>query len=90
MDDVKENKTIWKYFWNNHFSHAKYEEAGGSVLNLPQDVLLNTLADCPESYFKTWPILYMVCSNNKVIFNKDIIKLLDETDSKEDGRTEIS
>lgn len=85
--DLKENiKTICKYFRNNHFAHAKYKEAGGSALNLPQDVRWNTLADCLESYLKNWPILYNVCSSNKVVFDKDIIKLVNDTDLKIDAQ----
>ena len=80
---IKSNiKKICKYFRNVHFASAKFREAGGSALVLPQDVRWNTLSDCLESYLKNWPILFDVCSNNRISIDKDIIKVVNDTNLK--------
>lgn len=80
---VKSNvKKICKYFRNVHFASAKFREAGGSALVLPQDVRWNTLSDCLESYLKNWPKLFDVCSNNRIVIDKDIIKLVNDINLK--------
>jgi hypothetical protein len=56
---------IMKYFRNNHLAGAKYKEAGGSALTLPQEVRWNTMADCLSAYIKNWPILVKVCEENR-------------------------
>lgn len=71
-------KKICKYFRNVHFASAKFRKAGGSA----QDVRWNTLSDCLESYLKNWPLLLDVCSNNRISIDKDIIKLVNDTDLK--------
>lgn len=66
---------IVKFFRNNHFANAKYREAGGSKLIIPQEVRWNTMADCVSAYLKNWPILVSVCEENRcnidsIVYNK--------------------
>lgn len=66
---------IVKYFRNNHLASAKYKQAGGKALVLPQEVRWNTLADCIEIYVSEWDKLLKICDENKkeidsVVFQK--------------------
>lgn len=61
-----------KYFRNTHFAAAKYKQAGGKALVMPQDVRWNTLADCLESYIGNWHILSKICTDNRAAINSDI------------------
>ncbi|EZA58857.1 hypothetical protein X777_01032 [Ooceraea biroi] len=75
-------KKIMKYFRNTHFAAAKYKEAGGKALVIPQDVRWNTLADCLESYISNWPILSKVCTDNRVAINIDISSKVNDINLK--------
>lgn len=76
ITDIKEHIVrVVKYFRNNHFASAKYKEAGGKALVLPQEVRWNTLADCLEVYVCEWDKLLKICDENKklidsVVYNK--------------------
>lgn len=66
---------IVKFFRNNHFANAKYREAGGSKLIVPQEVRWNTMADCVSAYLKNWSTLVSVCEENRsdidsIVYNK--------------------
>ncbi|GBP19290.1 hypothetical protein EVAR_79890_1 [Eumeta japonica] len=65
-------KKIIKYFKYHHFPQAKYKEAGGKALVLPQDVRWNTLADCLESYVNNWHCLVKVCSEHRSVLDLTI------------------
>lgn len=70
---IKEDiKKIIKYFRNTHFAAAKYKQAGGKALVMPQDVRWNTFADCLESYVNNWHILCKICTDNRVAISSDI------------------
>ncbi|XP_024882803.1 uncharacterized protein LOC112461697 [Temnothorax curvispinosus] len=75
-------KKIMKYFRNTHFAAAKYKEAGGKALVMPQDVRWDTLADCLESYISNWHILSKVCTDNRVAISSDISSKVNDTDLK--------
>lgn len=80
---IKENiKKIMKYFRNTHFAAAKYKEAGGKALVMPQDVRWNTLADCLESYISNWHILSKVCTDNRVVISSDISSKVNDMNLK--------
>lgn len=78
----KQIKTIMKYFRNTHFAAAKYKEAGGKALVMPQDVRWNTLADCLESYINNWHILCKVCTDNRVAITPDISSKVNDMNLK--------
>jgi len=80
---IKSNiKKIIKYFRNTHFAAAKYKQAGGKALVMPQDVRWNTLADCLESYINNWHILSKVCTDNRVAISSDISSKVHDMDLK--------
>ncbi|GBP55912.1 hypothetical protein EVAR_43704_1 [Eumeta japonica] len=62
---------------------AKYKEAGGKALVLPQDVRWNTLADCLESYVNNWHYLVKVCSEHRSILDLTIVRKGQDVEFKE-------
>ncbi|XP_011633698.1 uncharacterized protein LOC105424896 isoform X1 [Pogonomyrmex barbatus] len=83
IPEIKEQvKTIMKYFRNTHFAAAKYKEAGGKALIMPQDVRWNTLTDCLESYINNWHILSKVCTDNRVAISPDISSKINDVNLK--------
>ncbi|XP_067144541.1 uncharacterized protein [Centruroides vittatus] len=78
-------KHIIVYFQNHHFPKAKYKDAGGKGLILPQDVHWNSLADCLESYIQNWPILMKVCDENRLVIHKDIVAKVQNLEIKHDA-----
>lgn len=68
----EEVKQVIKYFRNNHFASAKYRQAGGNLLILPQDVRWNTLADCLESYLNNWHILSKICTDHRAAIDTNV------------------
>lgn len=81
--DIKSRvKTIIKYFKYHYFPAAKYKEAGGKALVLPQDVRWNTLADCLESYSRNWHCLAKVCSDHRSLIDLDIVKNVQDVELK--------
>ncbi|KYN18720.1 Putative nuclease HARBI1 [Trachymyrmex cornetzi] len=71
-----------KYFRNAHFAAAKYKQAGGKALVMPQDVRWNILADCLESYINNWHILSKVCTDNRAAISLDISYKIHDMDLK--------
>ncbi|GBP64815.1 hypothetical protein EVAR_50331_1 [Eumeta japonica] len=76
-------KKIIKYFKYHHFPQAKYKEAGGKALVLPQDVRRNTLADCLESYVNNWHCLVKVCSEHRSVLDLTIVRNVQDVEFKE-------
>ncbi|GBP75210.1 hypothetical protein EVAR_88816_1 [Eumeta japonica] len=76
-------KKIIKYFKYHHFPQAKYKEAGGKALVLPQDVRWNTLADCLESYVNNWHCLVKVCSEHRSVLDLTIVRKVQDVEFKE-------
>lgn len=56
---------VVKYFRNNHFAGAALKSRGGPRLIMPQDMRWNTMADCLESYIKSWSIMMTICEENR-------------------------
>lgn len=80
---IKEQvKKSMKYFRNTHFAAAKYKQAGGKALVMPQDVRWNTLADCLESYISNWHILSKICTDNQAAINVDISSKVNDMNLK--------
>lgn len=75
-------KRIIKYFRKTHIPRSKYKQAGGKKLILSQDVRWNTLTDCLDSYLNNWHILSKVCSENKLLIEKDILNLINNINLK--------
>lgn len=83
LEIKNEVKKIIKYFKYHHFLGAKYKEAGGKALKLPQEVRWNTLADCLESYVKNWHCLAKVCSEHSSLLDLAIVRLVQDVELKE-------
>ncbi|XP_074040538.1 uncharacterized protein [Leptinotarsa decemlineata] len=82
--EIKSNvKKIMKCFKYHHFLQAKYKEAGGKALVLPQDVRWNTLADCLESYVNNWHCLMKVCSEHRTVLDLTIVRNVQDVEFKE-------
>ncbi|CAH2086229.1 unnamed protein product [Euphydryas editha] len=79
----KKVKNIIKYFKYHHFPAAKYKEAGGKALVIPQDTRWNTLADCLESYTSNWHCLEKVCTEYKPILDLTIARSVQNIELKE-------
>lgn len=81
--EVKDKvKRVIKYFRNSHYPAAKYKEAGGKALVLPQDVRWNTLSDCLQSYIDNWHILSKVCSEQRCALDADVLRIVQCSDFK--------
>ena len=74
IPDIKQHVVqITKYFRNNHFAAAKYKEAKGTKLILPQEVRWNSLADCLEVYISNWSTLLKICEDHRDKIDTNII-----------------
>lgn len=66
---------INKYFRNNQFARAKFNESKGNKsvgLSLPSQVRWNTMCDSLESYIKNWPILMQIVDENRDAIDESI------------------
>ena len=63
---------IVKYFRNTHLPTARYKEAGGKSLAIPNEIRWNTLTDCLDSYISNWHILIQVCEEYRDEINANI------------------
>lgn len=76
VKNIKEHIVqIIKYFRNNHTASSAYKQAGGSALQMPQDVRWNTFVDCLHSYLTNWPTIVAVSDGEKrEQLSTDIVK----------------
>ena len=63
---------IVKYFRNTHLPAARYKQAGGKSLVIPNEIRWNTLTDCLNSYISNWHILVQVCEEYRDEINPNI------------------
>lgn len=73
---------VIKYFRNHHLPSAKYSEAGGSALVMPNEVRWNSMSDCLTSFIRNWQIMCTVCSENPSLIEKQIANLVQNFDLK--------
>lgn len=76
---------VIKYFRNNHFANASFQEAKGKnavKLMLPSEVRWNSIVDSLESYIKGWPILLQICEQHRGKIDKDIKNLVSDFNLK--------
>lgn len=65
-------KSIMRYFKYTHFASAKYKEAGGKAIVIPQQVRWNTMADCLKVLLENWHIMSDICLNHSTAIDLSI------------------
>ena len=66
---------VIKYFRNNQFARAKFNENKGRKgvgLSLPLQVRWNTMCESLDSYIKNWSILMQIAEENRDSIDEDI------------------
>lgn len=69
---------ILKYFRNNHFARAKFQEMkskDSKNLSVPLEIRWNTIHDCLQNYLENWATIADICDRFPNDIDRDIKKL---------------
>lgn len=79
-------KSIMRYFKYTHFASAKYKEAGGKAIIIPQQVRWNTMADCLKVYLENWHFMSDICLNNATAIDMTISQKVNDMSLKQQAQ----
>lgn len=74
---------VMRYFKYTHFASAKYKQAGGKAIIIPQQVRWNTMADCLKVFLENCRIMSDICLNNATAIDMSISQKINDMDLKQ-------